>query len=250
MFSVFQARLVMSTSQVKPTTRDAKDIYLDETYLDKNPTWHVEDSPWKAQQIQKMLRKHDIVVDTICEVGCGAGEILRQLSLERPKTMFFGYELSPQAFELCKARGSARVKFFLQNILEQDAHFDVLLCIDVFEHVEDYMGFLRSLKSKATYQVFHIPLDITVASVLRKTIVRARRSVGHLHYFTAETALATLRDCGYEVVDYFFTPSFNDLPAKTRNNNIARLPRKFLYAISPRLMVTLLGGCSLLVLTK
>jgi len=51
--------------------------------------------------------------------------------------------------------------------LEEDTYFDSLLCIDVFEHVEDYIGFVKTLKSKATYKIFHIPLDISVLSVIR-----------------------------------------------------------------------------------
>ena len=240
----------MNQSQSKPTTSGANDIYFDETYLNNNPTWHVEDSPWKAQQIQKMLTKHNINAHTICEVGCGAGEILKQLSTKHPTKTFFGYELSPQAFELCKTRQSENVKYFMENLLDREEYFDILLCIDVFEHVEDYIGFLKQLKPKASFQIFHIPIDITVNSVLRSTMMNTRHSAGHLHYFTPETALATLKDSGYEIVDYFFTPFFNDLPEKTIKGKFAKLPRKLLHGISPKLMVTLLGGCSLLVLTK
>jgi hypothetical protein len=240
----------MNQEQSKPTTSGAKEIYLDETYLNNNRTWHVEDSPWKAQQINKMLSKHRIDAATVCEIGCGAGEILKQLSTTHPRTVFAGYELSPQAFELCKTRESEKVKYFMTNLLETEDHFDVSLCIDVFEHVEDYIGFLKQLKARSRFHIFHIPLDITVSSVLRNTMMDARHSVGHLHYFTPETALATLKDSGYEIVDYFFTPSFNDLPSRTLKGRLAKLPRKLLYAVSPKLMVRLLGGCSLLVLSK
>ena len=108
-------------------------------------------------------------------------------------TNFFGYELSTQAFELCKTKESENVKYYLKNILEEDRSFDILLCIDVFEHVEDYIGFVKILKSKATYKIFHIPLDISVLSVLRDSMMSARQISGHLHYFTPATALATLK---------------------------------------------------------
>ena len=56
-------------------------IYNDGEYKAKNSDWHVADSPWKANQISKIINKNKIVASEICEVGCGAGEILRQLSL-------------------------------------------------------------------------------------------------------------------------------------------------------------------------
>ena len=227
--------------------RDATEIYSDGTYLTRHPTWHVEDSPWKAKQIQAMLSKNRIAPRTICEVGCGAGEVLRQISLAMPDARCSGYELSPQAFALCKTRASEKLHYFLKNLLDEDAHFDALLCIDVFEHVEDYIGFIKALRAKATYKIFHIPLDVCVLSVLRDSMLDQRRIAGHLHYFTLATAIATLQDSGYEIIDSFYTPAFADLPRKT---TIARLARKLLYAISPDWMVKLLGGCSCLVLTK
>jgi SAM-dependent methyltransferase len=225
-------------------------MYTDGTYLDNNRTWHAEDSPWKAEQIKRILSRNQISPASVCEVGCGSGEILRQLALSMPSTRFAGYELSPQAFELCRTRTSARLEYFCEDILDKDISFDVMLCIDVFEHIEDYMGFVRELKSKATYKVFHIPLDISVLSVLRRSMMKHRSTVGHLHYFTTETALATLRDSGHRVVDSFYTTSFLDLPSKTMKSRIAKIPRKILYTLSPDWMVRLIGGCSLIVLTQ
>ena len=183
-------------------TQDATEIYLDGTYLKNNPSWGIEDSPWKAIQIQKILSKNGIYSKTVCEIGCGAGEILNQLSSKNQNTNFVGFEISPDAFELCKTRISENVKYFNKNLINEDAFFDTLLCIDVFEHVEDYIGFLKAIKKKSAYKVFHIPLDISVLNVLRGVLLIKRKSVGHLHYFTPATAIATLKDCGYEIVDY------------------------------------------------
>src|SRR4051794_23494438 len=112
-------------------------IYTDGEYLQKNPQYHVEDSPWKAKQILKMLAKQQLHPQTVCEIGCGAGEVLRQLQLQLPsETRFFGYEISPQGIELCRARQNERLQFFNEDLLASKVEpFDLLLCIDVFEHV-------------------------------------------------------------------------------------------------------------------
>ncbi len=227
-----------------------KNIYENGEYFENNSTWHLEDSPWKSNQIFNILQKNNIESKTICEVGCGAGEILKQLSNKLPLVNFYGFEISPQAYELCKTRESDKVQYKNKNIFEDNILFDTLLCIDVFEHVEDYIGFLKALKTKANYKIFHIPLDISVLSVLRDAQITARQNVGHLHYFTRATALATLTDAGYDILDTAFTTSFDDLPSKSIKSRIAKIPRKILYAISPNVMVKLLGGCSLIVLAK
>jgi hypothetical protein len=226
-------------------------IYTDGQYLANNETWHVEDSPWKALQIAKILNKNRIACDEICEVGCGAGEILHQLSFIYPTKMFFGYEISPQAFDLTKSRQTRNVKFFYKDLLNEDIFSDCLLCIDVFEHVADYMGFIKALKSKATYKIFHIPLSLTVHSMLSERKLNNERATwGHLHFFNRETALATLKDCEYEILDSIYTPHFKDLPSKSTISRLAKKPLQILYSLAPNLFVRLVGGCSLLVLAK
>jgi cyclopropane fatty-acyl-phospholipid synthase-like methyltransferase len=228
-----------------------KTIYTDATYLNNNPSWHVEDSAWKARQVLRMLERHNLQPRTICEVGCGAGEILAQLrDATTEEVQLSGYEISPQAFELCRRREGRRLTFFLKNFLEESGRsFDLLLLMDVIEHVEDCYGFLRSLRPRAGYTILHIPLDISVQTVLRGGFFQAvHTSAGHLHYFTKETALQALEDAGYHVLDHIYTAGAVDLPARSWKMALARLPRKIAFAAHPDFAVRLLGGYSLLVL--
>lgn len=224
--------------------------YQDGTYLKNNSTWHVEDSSWKAVEIEKAFARNNIQPSTVSEVGCGAGEILKQLSLKRVSTNFSGFELSKDAFNLCQQRKSNNLVFYNQGIDQNQDFFDALLCIDVFEHVEDYLGFLKMIKDKAKYKIFHIPLDINVISILMGGLVSTRRKYGHLHYFTADLAKEVLENSGYEIVDSFYTTAFKDLPAKTTKSKFVRIPRKIWFSLSPDSMVKWLGGCSLMLVTQ
>ena len=230
-----------------------KTIYESGTYLSHNPTWHEEDSPWKAQQIDRMLQRNKIAPATVCEIGCGAGAILESLATDYDyKAHFSGYEISPQAFEICKLKERENLSLFLKDLLaEEGAHFDVLMAIDVFEHIEDFYSFLRKLRMKATYKIFHIPLDLSVQTVLRASpLQRVRDEVGHIHFFTKETALAALRDADYEVLDCFYTSSSLELPNQSWKSEILRWPRRILFSINQDFAVRLMGGYSLLVLAK
>lgn len=227
-------------------------IYQTGEYVEKNPTYHVEDSSWKAQQILKMIANNGLQPRTICEVGCGAGEVLRQLQLQMPaETEFFGYEISPQAMALCQERANERLHFLCEDLAQADApQFDLLLCIDVFEHVPDYMGFLQTVRGKARHKIFHIPLDMSAQWVLRgRPILRERDQAGHLHYFMKETALAALRDSGYTVLDSVYTAGAIDHP-RSMKAKLASLPRKMLMKINQDFVVRVLGGYSLLVLAE
>lgn len=231
-----------------------KTIYQDGRYLENNPTWHEEDSPWKAQQIAKIIKRNNLNPLKICEIGCGAGEILNSLQSQFDEEVsFYGYEISPQAFQICNNKSEKNLHFFLKDLLnEKEEIFDLVMAIDVFEHVEDYFGFLRKLKDKGKYKLFHIPLELSVQTVLRSSpILSNRLTYGHIHYFTKETALATLEDIGYEVLDYFYTCICLDLPNRSGwKGNLLNLPRKVLFSINQDLAARILGRFSLLVLTK
>ena len=229
------------------------EIYEDGTYLDHNPSWHEEDSPWKAKQIRKIIAANSLNPKKICEIGCGAGRILEKLSeFYGESKEFYGYEISPQAFELCRNKSKNNLTFELKDLLEEDTeYFDIVMAIDVFEHVEDYFGFLRRLKGKGEYKIFHIPLALSVQAVLRcYPIVKTRKTVGHIHNFTKEIALDTLKDTGYEIVDYFYTPGAVELPNRGWKAGLLNLPRSLAFSITKDLTARILGGYSLLVLTK
>lgn len=230
--------------------RGGGSIYTNGAYTEMHPSYHVEDSQWKADQIASILDRNAIAPLTVGEIGCGAGEVLRQLSHRYTDAAFVGYEISRQALEMCAARENERVRFQYGSVDAIGEELDVLLCIDVVEHVDDYLGFLTSLKSRAAYKVFHIPLDVTILNLLRDGMMSSRRTYGHLHYFTMSTALATLEDCGYQILDHHLTPSFRDLPQVRLLSRLAQIPRRLLYSLSPRLMQTTLGGSSLMVLAR
>ncbi len=231
---------------------NAGERYFDGAYLAHNPTWHAEHSPTKARWIDEILRRNKLEPSTIAEVGCGSGEILVELRKRRPEATFTGFEISPDAYAICSPKTSDGLEFRLADLLQiESKSFDLLLAIDVFEHVPDYMGFLKALKANARHTIFHIPLDLSVQALLRGTSYPIlRESTGHLHYFFKYSALATLRDCGYEIVDWTYTRSSQELPGKSLRTKIANLPRRLMQLVSPDLSARLFGGYSLLVLTR
>lgn len=227
-------------------------LYASGEYGQKNPSWHVEDSAWKAKHILRALALLPRSPHTISEIGCGAGEILRQLDLQFPSegpVEFVGYDISPQAIALARTRESQRLKFVLGDANSIDRDFDVLLGIDVIEHVEDYFGFLRTLRTKASYFVWHIPIELNCESLLRNFLMNNRGLYGHVHQFTRDTALATLKECGYTVMHHFYTPGYECMP-DSLHTQVTKSVRRLIFASLPELSRKLINGCSLMVVAR
>lgn len=233
-----------------------QDRYTGDNYLSENPDWHVEDSEWKTNQILAILNRQDLKPQTIGEIGCGAGEILTQLSTKVDDAVHFvGWDISPKAIEMCRMRESDRIRCMLGDLTqEQDVRFDTLLIIDVIEHVEDYRGFLGSLRGKADNFVFNIPMDFNVYTSLRHdSLARGRHHLGHIHHFNRSTALATLEDTGYTILRSNYAFPLKD-PSMRRKapimSKLLRNTRRMVSSVAPNLSVKLLGGASLMVLAE
>lgn len=226
-------------------------LYVDGSYRQNNPDWHAVDSGWKADRIASILVKNSVEFGSCVEVGCGAGQILARLAQQFPGKSFSGYDISPDAANLWSSLPRGPVSYHCTDFTGSTETADLLLLIDVFEHVEDYLGFLRKLASRARWFVFHIPLDMHISGLLRDRQLNARQQVGHLHYFSRATAMATLEDTGYRIVDRQFTNvSQETIEGHRALTMFANIVRRGVQAISPDMAAKLLGGYSLLVLAR
>lgn len=225
--------------------------YLDGGYLAANPTWGDEDSAWKARMIHELwLRDGLSIPRTVAEIGCGAGGILAELRSRFPPTVtFFGFDIAPAAIRMAQQRAGERLSFHCEDLLLSSHRFDVLLCMDVFEHVENPFEFLRRMRTLAPIVVFNIPLEMHVAGLLINHQLWTRRQYGHLHYYTAAVALETLEECGYSVLARHFISRLMDRP-RSLSEYVFWLPRKVISLLSAEMSARLLGGTSLLAVTR
>jgi SAM-dependent methyltransferase len=223
-------------------------MYNDGCYSSKNPDWHEHDASWKAMQVISMLGDRNFRPESIVDIGCGTGGVLEVIADILKGTRLVGYDPSAQAIGMVER--SDRVELRVGTPKDVHEHYDLLLSLDVFEHVEDYIGFLRSLRPIADWFMFHIPLDVSAQSVIReRPLLAARSTVGHLHYFTRRTALASLETAGFEIIsDRLLFP--NDMTRRQAKTRIANIPRNLGWHLRPELSARILGGSTLLVLAS
>jgi len=226
--------------------------YLDGDYADKNPTWDAEDAPWKANNVYKILKSNDVSPQTIAEVGCGSGAVLAELSGLNKSINYSGYDIAPAAKEYWKKYDDLEIKFVLEDFLKVSSEsYDVILLLDVLEHLADPYKLLEHMHDRTNYLVVHFPLDLSVLSVLRESpLLHVRRKVGHIHYYTKGLALELLDECGYEVIDACYTNASLTAPKITIKTKLFGVIRNVLGWISKDIAVRLLGGETLMVLAR
>ena len=228
------------------------DRYLKDDYAQHNEDWHEGRAGWKADQVAAMIAKHDLRPASVCDVGCGTGGVLDELRTRLPgDPQLVGYEISPHAAALVPADRRERIEVVTGSHDADDRTFDLLLALDVFEHVEDYYGFLRGIQAKAPLAIFHVPIDTAVTSVLRPgPILRSSKVVGHIQHFTRATALEALRHSGYEILDAWHTVPARDQKPTSARQRLGRTARLLAARVDVDRAAKLLTGFPLLVLAR
>lgn len=229
--------------------KDIEKRYFDKTYLMHNPTWDNEHAPWKSNHICQLLRTLNEEPKLICEIGCGSGGILAELNKEFPNAKLFGFDISPDLKGFWDRYEKDQIKFKQGDFFTlEHPYYDVVLVIDVLEHLSDPFSFLQLLKGKASHYIFHFPLDLSAFSVMReKPLLHSREKVGHIHYYTKSLALALLTDAGFQIDSWHYTRAYQTGPQKNIKTYLATIPRMLLQAISKDWGVRVLGGETLMV---
>jgi SAM-dependent methyltransferase len=238
-------------------------LYTSEQYLQNNPGWHVGASPWKASVILQAIERNHLRPQSVCEIGCGAGEILRILQAHLDDGCAFrGYDIAPDAIALAKERENEFFHAFLGDVREDQNYFcDLILIIDTLEHFENCFELLRDIKAKSTYKIFQLPLDISVKSILWNKLPEYRHATGHLHFFCKDIALEVIQAAGYEILDHFYAiepfrgAGIRPLPfplnlIRTLVRALQRFPRLVLYALNQDLAARVFGDWKLIVVAR
>ena len=225
-------------------------IYNNNEYLNKNENWHEEDSPYKTNFCIDIIKKNNISFLTVADVGCGAGLVTELFSQHYPNAKITGYDFSKDASKKWKNREiNSNFSLVNANFDESSDNVDCVLCLDVFEHIDDYVCFLRKLSKKSKYFVFNIPLDMNVMKVLFG-LRFSREEVGHIHYFNTYTALETLKDTNYEIIDYKHSVAFLKIPPRNMRQALILPFRLLTLVFGAKIASLFFGGVSLVVLAK
>jgi hypothetical protein len=106
------------------------------------------------------------------------------------------------------------------------------------------------LKYRSPAEVISVLSGRALQTLLRSSPILTQRAyLGHLHYFTKETAIATLHEAGYEITDLFYTHLVTEEPASLPARRMA-LPSRIGIRLNEDFTVRLLGRASLMVLCR
>lgn len=183
-------------------------------YIRRNPTMHLEQASLKAAQILGFLP--ELKITSLLDVACGAGGIteilVKNLSPKEAVGLDISYEMIKVAKDLYKDSG---IQWLCEDIFmfSPKQKYDLVLCIDILEHIPDDFGFLRKVSTLGRKVFLKIPMEdsfldakIIKASRLRDPWKESEEKYGHIHHYNEKQLLDMFRLSGLKILKESYIP--------------------------------------------
>ena len=156
-------------------------------------------------EMKKVLPK---TYSKVLEIGCGHGFFRDNLNTEHE---YWGVELDADAAQAAHGRLDKVLTGVYDSVQQDlpDAYFDLVICNDVIEHMDDYEKFLREIQTKLTKNanlVVSLPNVRFLPNLFELIVLKDWRYRGagildktHLRFFTRKSIIRTLGQTGWSI---------------------------------------------------
>jgi len=224
-----------------------------EEYINKNPNMHLEDSLLKLGQISLVIPS-SLKVKSLLDVACGAGLITLKMVEKLKSKDNVGIDISRAMINKAKELDKDGVVIWkVTDVFKYNAKnkFDLVICVDILEHVEHDLKFLKKVGQLGRYVVIKTPLEKSTFSKLlvklkifdpwKDTEIR----YGHIQHYDEKDLNNLFLQCKLKVVDSI------SVPMPKRSKMIWEIFRLLFYPIailSMNEMVKISGGFKIVLL--
>ena len=129
---------------------------------------------------------------SVLDVGCGNGEMLNAVAQDHEAALV-GVDISGPGIEQNRKRFPA-ARFHRLDIGKEklEEQFDLVICSEVIEHIDDYVQALKNLRAMSR--------EYLVVTVPTGKVFPIDRAVGHVRHFQPDRLKQALEKTGFAVV--------------------------------------------------
>ncbi len=159
----------------------------------------------RRRMVVELAKKYAPNARRILDVGCGMGDLLRELNNIFPDAAIFGADLSEQSLIISRAKNPTFDLFelnlthpkFEREHKARLGQFDLVICSEVLEHIDEHRLAASRLKSLLA------PSGVAIVTVPGGHLTRFDVSIGHLRSYTPDSLVALLRGADLDVEHAF-----------------------------------------------
>jgi len=157
----------------------------------------------RRRVVVQLAKQYAAHAQAILDVGCGQGELLRELSDAIPGASVHGADLSEQSLIDSRRRNPTFELFelnltheqFSEKYAQRVAAFDFLVCSEVLEHVPDH-----HLAARRLLELLR-PSGMAIVTVPGGKMSAFDKVIGHQRHYTPKSLDAMLSQAGFEVLE-------------------------------------------------
>lgn len=173
------------------------------------PFSHIDRSDNKISQIKRVLPS-DFRAVSLLDVGCNAAVVTSGVAEHVGARIVHG--IDPSDLAVIAARKNL-AKFEQSSVFQVDFGqfetryvYDLLMFIDVLEHLEDPVGTLRRASEITSYSIVRVPLEGSIINRFSRGFLGRNfykimeRRYGHIQHFNPDSIRQTIYDGGFDVI--------------------------------------------------
>ncbi len=155
--------------------------------------------------------------NNVLEIGCGQGLTLKYLQDHDLAQTTYGIELDPHQSQIAQHNVDHIIQGDIETLPLPITKFDLILLLDVLEHLHNPQQLLTKLKSHLTRQgiiLISVP-NIQHISVLKQLLTGRWDYTNsgimdrtHVHLFTRKTIIEMITQTGYQIQDIRYNGGF------------------------------------------
>jgi SAM-dependent methyltransferase len=216
----------------------------DPAEADRMGRWRALGARSKADHVVALCERAGLRPRTLVEIGSGDGALLAELGARRLAPVLDGFELSPPAAELARARaipGARRIEAYDgAHVPAEDGAYDLAVLSHVLEHVEDPGALLREAARLAPAVLLEVPLEANRSAGRPHKRAEAAR-IGHIQFLDRAAVHSLLAGAGLRVtaeltdsLPYAHHAYFADSAAARARAALKAAARRAVWRAAPR----------------
>lgn len=226
-----------------------------EEYIKNNPDLGSKDVASKVKSIKEIINQNKIIPNSILDIGCGSGAILLSLLSDYKIDKSCGIDISEIMINTAIKKDEQKLSSWIRSgIFDADFRsFDLVLAIDIIEHIKDDDALLKKLVNWGNLFVVKVPIEdnyvVNIVKYLSFGIIDSSKSTeekyGHIHHYSEKAFTELVKNSGYEILQ----KNYMHLPKRhVKFWEIIRLLMMPVWIISQKAYIRLNGGFLVLLL--
>ena len=167
----------------------------------------------KVKEIAQLCKDEEFFPEVLADIGAGSGLFLEEWQRSFPETELIAVEPNPTLAEVCRSKNFNVAECFAERATHLNGKVDLVVALEVIEHVHDLMRFCKALKNLLRENGKVLLTGLTVDGFDIQVLWEESKSISpphHINFVSIPGFQHLLTRAGFKKI-HIFTPGKLDV---------------------------------------